>query len=85
MKIFVDGVQEGVGGDFTVLNTVPETLTLHAGDNTMQPNVIFDRIIGWSRMLSADEMLKIATDPITVVNLNSTVSYSETLADIASP
>ena len=46
----------------------------------MQPNVVFDMVAGWSRMLSADEMQKIATDPTAVVNLNTTVSYTGTLA-----
>ena len=81
MKIFVDGYQAGVGGNMAELKSVPDTLTLHSGGGVLQPNVIFDLISGWSRMLSADEMLKIATNPEAVVNLNTTVSYTGSLAE----
>ncbi|MBN1292541.1 MAG: hypothetical protein JXB48_11940 [Candidatus Latescibacteria bacterium] len=81
MKIFVDGIQSGVGGNTSVLSFPPETLTLHEGSGAMQPDAVFDFIAGWSRMLSADEMLKIATDPAAVVNRNTTVSYTGTLAE----
>lgn len=47
----------------------------------MQPNVVFDMVAGWSRMLSADEMLKIATNPSAIANLNTTVSYTGTLVE----
>ena len=47
----------------------------------MQPDVIYDMVAGWSRMLSADEMLKIATDPTAVANLNTKVSYTGELAE----
>ncbi len=80
MKLFIDGIQAGVGGNTSVLSSFPATLTLHEGSGTMQPNVVFDLVAGWSRMLSADEMQKIATDPTAVVNLNTTVSYTGTLA-----
>jgi hypothetical protein len=79
MKLFIDGIQAGLGGDTSVLDGSPTTLTLHEGGGTMQPNVIFDMIAGWSRMLSADEMLKIATDPTTLSNLNMTVEYTGSL------
>ncbi|MFC1693310.1 hypothetical protein ACFL1R_07390 [Candidatus Latescibacterota bacterium] len=81
MKLFIDGIQAGLGGNTTVLASSPTTLTLHEGGGTMQPNVVFDMTAGWSRMLSADDMLKIATDPAAVTNLNTTVSYSGTLAE----
>jgi len=81
MKIYVDGVQEGVNVDFEALSAVPGTLRLHAGDGTGQPDVVFDMVAGWSRMLSSDEMLKIASDPGAVANRNRTVSYAGTLDD----
>lgn len=81
MKLFVDGLQAGIGGDTAVLAASPGTLTLHEGSGTLQPDVVFDMIAGWSRMLSADEMLKIASDPGSVVNLNTTVNYTGTLAE----
>ena len=79
MKLFVDGVQAGVAIDTSALDSSPDTLTLHAGDGTMQPEVVFDLVAGWSRMLSADEMLKIATDPQSVKNLNRMISFAGTL------
>ncbi len=79
MKIFVDGVQSGLDGDTAALTSPPSTLTLHSGGGTMQPNAVFDMVSGWSRMLSADEMLKIATDPATVSNLNTRVTYGGSL------
>jgi hypothetical protein len=81
MKIFVNGIQAGVGGDISVLKSTPDTLTLHEGGGTMQPNAVFDLVAGWSRMLSADEMLKIVTNPDAVINLNSTMMYSGNLDD----
>jgi len=79
MKIFADGVQSGVEGNLEILESIPDTLTLHGGDGTMQPDVVFDLIAGWSRMLSADEMLKIASNPSAVANLNATMTYTGTL------
>ena len=81
MKLFIDGLQAGVGGNTSVLASSPTTLTLHEGSGTMQPNAVFDMVVGWSRMLSADEMLKIANDPTVVSNLNITVTYTGTLAE----
>lgn len=75
MKLFIDGIQDGVAIDSAVLDNPPSSLTLHAGDDSMQPNVIYDVIAGWSRMFSTDEMLKIASDPQSARNLNVTVSY----------
>ena len=81
MKLFIDGVQAGVGGNIAVLASSPTTVTLHEGSGSMQPNAVFDMVAGWSRMLSADEMLKIATDPMAVANLNISLSYTGTLAE----
>ncbi len=81
MKLFINGVQSGVGGNTEVLSSSPTTLTLHEGSGTMQPNAIYDMVAGWSRMLSADEMLKIVTDPTAVVNLNTTVEYTGVLEE----
>ncbi|MDP2984113.1 MAG: hypothetical protein Q8O92_12390 [Candidatus Latescibacter sp.] len=81
MKLFIDGVQAGVGGNTTVITQAPEGLTLHSGDGTMQPDAVFSLIAGWSRMLSADEMLKIATDTKAVKNLNVPVSYTGSLEE----
>ena len=81
MKLFINGLQAGVGGNISVLASSLTTLTLHEGSGTMQPNAVFDIVSGWSRMLSSDEMLKIATDPTTVTNLNITFTYTGTLAD----
>jgi hypothetical protein len=81
MKLFIDGIQSGVGGNTTALASSPTTLSLHEGSGTMQAYVIFDHVFGWSRMLSSDEMMKIATDPTAVTNLNSSVSYSGSLDD----
>lgn len=80
MKIFVDGCQAGVGGDFGALAAAPSALTLHAGDGTMQPDAVYDLVAGWSRMLSADEMMKIASDPSAVMNRNTVFAYGGTLA-----
>jgi hypothetical protein len=79
MKLFVDGVQAGVGGNTAVLTQAPESITLHNGNGTMQPDAVFSLLAGWSRMLSADEMLKIATDTTAVKNLNVPVSYTGSL------
>jgi len=79
MKLFVDGVQAGVGGGASVLAHAPQSLKLHAGNGAMQPDAVFSLIAGWSRMLSADEMLKIATDTTAVKNLNVPVSFTGTL------
>jgi hypothetical protein len=76
MKLFVDGIQTGIGVDSQVLANAPESLTLHAGNGAMQPDSIFSLISGWSRMLSADEMLKIATDTSAVKDLNVSVSFT---------
>jgi len=81
MKLFIDGVQAGVGGNIAVLASSPATVTFHEGSGSMQPNAVFDMVAGWSRMLSADEMLKIATDPMAVANLNVSVTYTGTLAE----
>jgi hypothetical protein len=79
MKIFIDGIRSGMDGDTTVLSSAPSTFTLHDGSGSAQPNAVFDMVAGWSRMLSADEMLKIATDPSSVTNLNTSVIYTGTL------
>ncbi|MCE5248982.1 hypothetical protein LLG96_02050 [bacterium] len=81
MKLFIDGEQAGVGGNMSVLAGTPTALTLHENGGTMQPDVIFDMVAGWSRMLSADEMLKIASNPQAVANLNVTAGYTGTLAE----
>jgi len=81
IKLFINGIQTDVGGDTTVFSSSPTTMTLHEGGGTMQPNVVYDMVAGWSRMLSADEMLKIATDPTAVANLNTKVSYTGELAE----
>jgi len=79
MKLYIDGLQAGVGGNTSVLASSPTTLTLHEGNGIMQPDAVFDMIAGWSRMLSADEMLKIATDTTAVKNLNVSINYTGTL------
>jgi hypothetical protein len=70
MKLFVNGVQAGIGTDTSVLESAPGTLTLHSADGGGQADVIVDFVAGWSRMLSSDEMLKIATDPTACRNGN---------------
>ena len=79
MKIYVDGIQAGVGGDVAVLSHAPETVTLHSGDGSLQPDAVFALVAGWSRMLSADEMLKVANDVEAVANHNTTIQYTGTL------
>lgn len=79
MKIYVDGAQEGVGGDTAVLSHAPDTVTLHSGDGSLQSDAVFALVAGWSRMLSADEMLKLANDVTAVVNNNATIEYTGTL------
>ena len=79
MKLYIDGFQAGVGGNTSVLASSPTTLTFHEGSGTMQSDAVFDMIAGWSRMLSADEMLKIATDTSAVTNLNVSIKYTGTL------
>ncbi len=79
MKIYVDGVQEGVGGDTAVLRQAPVTVTLHSGDGGLQPDAVFTLVAGWSRMLSADEMLKAANDVESIANHNITLEYTGTL------
>jgi hypothetical protein len=79
MKLYVDGEQVGVGGSITVLQGAPQTVTLQSGDGGSQPDAIIDLLAGWSRMLSSDEMLRIAADPSTIQNHNTAVSYSGTL------
>lgn len=81
MKIYVKGEQAGVSGDIAVLNEAPEYITLHRGDGAMQPDAVFALIAGWSRMLSSDEMLRIAGDSSALVNRNTTVEYTGTLED----
>ena len=81
MKIYVKGEQAGVSGDIAVLSEAPEYITLHRGDGAMQPDAVFALIAGWSRMLSSDEMLRIAGDPSALVNRNTTVEYTGTLED----
>ncbi len=81
MKLYINGEQAGVSGDTAVLLSAPEKLTLHAGDGSGSPDAIIDLIAGWSRMLSADEMLRIATDPSSLVNHNTTVSWRGTLKE----
>ena len=76
MKIYVNGIQEGVGGDITVLQQAPNTVTLHAGDGSLQPDAVFALAAGWSRMLSADEMLKGANDVEAITNHNTTLQYT---------
>jgi hypothetical protein len=79
MKLYVDGLLSGLGGDTEGLADIPETLYLQAHDGSMRPDMIFDMVAGWSRMLSADEMLKISVDPVSVVNRNNTILYNGTL------
>jgi len=79
MKLFINGALESSLLDTAALVTAPGTVTLHNNDGSGQPDVLFDLICGWSRMLSLDEMLKIATDPAGVVWRNMTVNYSGTL------
>jgi hypothetical protein len=79
MKIYVDGIQEGVGGDIMVLHEAPKTVTLHDGDGALQPDAVFALVAGWSRMLSADEMLKASNDVEAIANHNTTVQYTGTL------
>jgi hypothetical protein len=76
MKLYVNGEQAGVLGDAAVLSATPESITLHRGDGLLQPDAVFDLVAGWSRMLSSDEMLKIAGDPGAVKNRNVRVEYS---------
>lgn len=76
MKIYVDGIQEGVGGDITALHQAPQSLTLHDGDGAQQPDAVFALAAGWSRMLSADEMLKAANDVENIANHNTTIQYT---------
>jgi hypothetical protein len=79
MKIYVDGVQEGVGGDVAVLYQAPNTVTLQSGDGALQPDAVYSLVAGWSRMFSADEMLKAANDVETIINHNTTIQYTGSL------
>jgi len=81
MKLYINGQQTGVNGDMTALASNPVTLTLHSSEGAMQPEAVIDFAAGWSRMLSADEMLRIATDPGTVANHNETAAYAGTLGE----
>ena len=81
MKIYVNGEQAGVNGDTAVLGEAPEYITLHSGDGAMQPDAVVGMVAGWSRMLSSDEMLRIAVDPEAVRNRNTAVTYTGTLDD----
>jgi len=81
MKLFVNGAQEAGGGDTAALESTPDSLTLHDADGAMQPNAVFDLAAGWSRMLSADEMLRIAVDPTAVRNRNVTVAWNGSLVE----
>ncbi|MHB9031079.1 MAG: hypothetical protein ACYC9O_20110, partial [Candidatus Latescibacterota bacterium] len=75
MKLYLNGEQEAVSGEIAVLQQAPEQITLHDGDGLLQPDAICDILAGWSRMLSADEMLRIADDPAALVNHNMTVAW----------
>lgn len=79
MKLFIDGVLAAVGIDSTPLQAAPNTLTLHAGDGGQIPDCVFDIAAGWSRMLSADEMSRIAADPAGIVASNTTVQITAEL------
>lgn len=79
MKLYIDGVQDAVNADVSALSAGPDSLSPHDHAGTMQPDTLFEIIAGWSRMLSADEMLRIATDPETVSNRNRRVAWSGTL------
>lgn len=79
MKLFVDGAQAGADGSTAALHKVPQEIILHANDSAERPDTVFGFIAGWSRMLSADEMLRIARDQSTVRNRNVTVSWAGTL------
>ena len=81
MKLFINGIQVDVSGNTTTLDLSPITLTLHEGSGTLQANVVVDHVFGWSRLLSSDEMMKIATDPTAVSNLNIPVSFEGSLGD----
>ena len=79
MKLFVNGVLEGSLLDAAPLASAPSTVTLHASDGSGQVNAVFDNVAGWSRMLSADEMLRIASDTGGIIWQNTTVAYDGTL------
>jgi hypothetical protein len=79
MKLYVNGEQESVCGDTAVLAQAPEQITLHNSDGSQQPDAVFDILAGWSRMLSADEMLRIADNPDALANRNVTVRWTGTL------
>lgn len=79
MKLYVNGAQAAVGGDVAVLQQVPDTVTLHMSDGSLAPDAVFDLVAGWSRMLSADEMLRIADDTAALSNGNVTLGWTGTL------
>ncbi len=54
-------------------------MTLHDGAGEFQPDVVYDMVAGWSRMLSADEMRRAAVEPSAIVNRNARVSYDGAL------
>lgn len=84
MKLFVDGVLAGTGDGFGGLEETPATLRLGAeagSDGLAGPDAVYDRVVGWSRMLSADEMRRVSTDSGTVVNRNAAVVYDGDLAE----
>ena len=76
MKIFVNGSLYGVNTNADALAVTPTTVFLHADDGTMQPDCVFGVVAGWSRMLSSDEMLKVASDTSSIRNYNARVSYA---------
>lgn len=79
MKLFVDGMQAGVSADCGMLAACPDTLVLGDPTGAAGADAVIDFAAGWSRMLSADEMLRIAVNPATVVNRNTLVTYEGTL------
>ncbi len=79
MRLFVDGAVAAQGVDVTPLAASPGTLFLHAGDGTGQPDAVVDLAAGWSRMLAADEMLRLAGDPDGCRNDNAVVAYTGNL------
>lgn len=79
MRLYVNGEQAAAGDDLGVLAGAPDTLTLHDGAGEYQPDVVFDMVAGWSRMLSADEMRRVAVDAAAIVNRNVHVSYDGVL------
>ncbi len=79
MKLYIDGTQAAAGDRYPVLSSKPQYVTLHANDGSFQSDAVIDLVAGWSRMLSADEMLRIAGDPSALANRNVAVSWAGTL------